>query len=161
DFALLAAAPTAFFVGQFVAARLRLPSEAGDLVGAGAGSAGTLAVNAVSPVVTARRPYQALGVFWLCLLAVAFAALAGPVARALGLSATDASALAQLWSADPGTGLGSQPRFLLLAVALIFFGVLRGRRAPADRSVFDLVPPFVLGFFAFAAARAIAEWLFS
>jgi uncharacterized integral membrane protein (TIGR00698 family) len=177
---LLAALPATFFLTQAAAIPLRVPRRLADLIAAGTMICGASAVNAVAPVVGARRQEQGVALATIFLYSAVALVLFRAVATAFGLGPADGG----LWSGlavndlASAVGVGAQMgpggaemaaasksvRILMLAPVLVLF---TWRQAGADRrskgtwaTLAAHVPGFVLGFLLFAAARAVGDRMF-
>jgi uncharacterized integral membrane protein (TIGR00698 family) len=177
--ALVAVIPTTFFLTHALAVPLRVPRALADLVAAGTMICGASAVNAVAPVIGARREDQGIALATVFVFsAVALIAFRG-VATATGLSALDAG----IWSglavndlasavsvgAQMGPGgaemaaAAKSARIVMLAPLLIAFAIGSGTGASsmdARRTAARHLPPFVAGFVALALVRAAGDALF-
>jgi uncharacterized membrane protein YadS len=140
---------------------------------------GASAVNAVAPVIGARRQEQGVALATIFLFSAvalvlfrSFAGAAGlPTAQAgiwSGLAVNDlASAVALGAQMGPGgaemAAVSKSARVLMLAPVLILFSLWRGDRAaprrPGDvgRAVAGHLPGFVLGFLVLAVVRAVGD----
>jgi uncharacterized integral membrane protein (TIGR00698 family) len=179
--ALLAAMPATYFVTQALAIPLRVPESLADLVASGTMVCGASAVNAVAPVIGARRQEQGVALATIFLFSavalVLFRSFAGavglPTAQAgiwSGLAVNDlASAVALGAQMGPGgaemAAVSKSARVLMLAPVLILFSLWRGDRTgprrPGDvgRTVAGHLPGFVLGFLVLAVVRAVGDRL--
>jgi uncharacterized integral membrane protein (TIGR00698 family) len=179
--ALLTAMPATFFVTQALAIPLGIPESLADLVASGTMVCGASAVNAVAPVIGARRQEQGVALATVFLFSavalVLFQSLAGAAGLPTrqggiwsGLAVNDlASAVALGAQMGPGgaemAAVSKSARVLMLAPVLILFSLWRGDRSasrrPADvgRTVAGHLPGFVLGFLVLALARAAGDRL--
>jgi uncharacterized integral membrane protein (TIGR00698 family) len=180
--ALLTAMPATFFVTHALAVPLRVSESFADLVASGTMICGASAVNAVAPVIGARRQEQgvALGTIFLysavaLVLFHSFAAVAGlsPHQGGIwsGLAVNDlASAVALGAQMGPGgaemAAVSKSARVLMLAPVLLLFSLWRGSRSTeasrpvgVGRTLAGHVPGFVLGFLALALLRAAGDRL--
>jgi len=180
--ALLTAMPATFFVTHALAVPLRVSASLADLIASGTMVCGASAVNAVAPVIGARRQEQgvALGTIFLfsAVALVLFHSLAGVVGLPpheggiwSGLAVNDlASAVALGAQMGPGgaemAAVSKSARVLMLAPVLILFSLWRGARtteAPravgVGRTLAGHIPGFVLGFLALALVRAAGDRL--
>ena len=171
-----ASVPSAFFVAHAVAAPLRVRRPLADLLAAGTMICGASAVNAVAPVVGARREEQGVAIGAVFLFSVVALVAFHPIAVALGL----APAHAGLWSGlavndlSSAVAVGQQmgeaggtmaaasksARIVLLAPIMLAFALMRMRAAPgADvgKRAAEQLPGFLLGYVALAVARALAD----
>lgn len=176
--ALVAAAtiPSSFFVAHAVAAPLGVRRPLADLLAGGTMICGASAVNAVAPVVGARREEQGVAVGAVFLFSVVALFLFRPVATLVGLDPGHAG----LWSGlavndlSSAVAVGQQmgeaggvtaaaaksSRILLMGPMLVVFALLRRRAAPgADvgKRVIDQLPGFLLGYVALAVVRAVLD----
>ncbi len=178
--ALVVALPATFLVTRALAIPLRVPTRLADLIASGTMICGASAVNAVAPVIGARRQEQGVALATIFLYsAVALvlfrsvAALAGltPHLAGLwsGLAVNDlASAVAVGAQMGPGgaemAAASKSARVLMLAPVLILFSLRRrdeGKPADLKRTIAGHVPGFVLGFLALAIARSGADALWA
>jgi uncharacterized integral membrane protein (TIGR00698 family) len=180
--ALLTAMPATFFVTQALAIPLGIPESLADLVASGTMVCGASAVNAVAPVIGARRQEQGVALATVFLFSAVALVLFHSLAGAAGLPARQggiwsglavndlASAVALGAQMGPGgaemAAVSKSARVLMLAPVLILFSLWRGDRSasrrPADvgRTVAGHLPGFVLGFLVLALARAAGDRLF-
>jgi uncharacterized integral membrane protein (TIGR00698 family) len=181
--ALAVALPTTFLVTRALAIPLRVPSRLADLIASGTMICGASAVNAVAPVIGARRQEQGVALATIFLYSAvalvlfrSIAALAGLTAHQAGiwsgLAVNDlASAVAVGAQMGPGgaemAAASKSARVLMLAPVLILFSLARqdertdGKRTDIKRTILGHVPGFVLGFLALAIARAGADALWA
>jgi uncharacterized integral membrane protein (TIGR00698 family) len=182
----LAAVPSAFFVAHTLAAALGIRRAMGDLVAGGTMICGASAINAIAPLVGARRDEQGIAIGVTFLFSVLALVAFRPIAVAIQLDPT----LAGIWSGlavndlSSAVAVGSQMggaggvmaaaaksvRVLLLAPVLVIFAVMRrdvqpirgsgSARASMRQSIVDQLPAFVLGYLALAIVRAIGDRLF-
>ena len=178
--AVLTAMPATFFVTQALAIPLRVPESLADLVASGTMVCGASAVNAVAPVIGARRQEQGVALATIFLFSavalVLFRSFAGAAGLAIsqagiwsGLAVNDlASAVALGAQMGPGgaemAAVSKSARVLMLAPVLILFSLWRADRAarrPGDvgRTVAGHLPGFVLGFLVLAVIRALGDRL--
>jgi uncharacterized integral membrane protein (TIGR00698 family) len=178
---ILAAIPTTFFLTHALAVPLRVPRALADLVAAGTMICGASAVNAVAPVIGARKHDQAIALATVFLFsAIAMVTFRG-VAIAMGLSPLDggiwsglsvndlASAVAVGAQMGPGgaemAAASKSARIVMLAPMLVMFALLRAdpsERAQSGgfvRAAVKHLPPFVAGFVVLAVFRAIGDSL--
>ena len=170
--------PATFLVAHATAGLLGLRREMADLVAIGTMICGASAVNALAPVIFARRRDQGLAVTAIFLFSVVALITFVPVGRALGLD----TELAGLWSGlavndlSSSVAVGSQfgedesllaavaksIRILFLGPFLIGFSLLR-RHAPAEKSVWlrlaGHVPLFVVGYLLMFGLRVLGDAL--
>lgn len=177
--AIAAALPTTFFLTHAVAVPLRVPRSLADLIAAGTMICGASAVNAMAPVVGAKKEEQGIALGTVFLFSVGALVIFHPVADALGVAPPDAG----LWSGlavndlSSAVAVGAQmgpggaemaaasksARVVLLAPLLIVFALLRsekGASADVRRHALQQLPAFVAGFVALAVARAVGDQLF-
>ena len=83
---LIFALPCAFFLTHVAAQKLGLRREMGDLLSIGSMVCGASAINALSPVIYARRRDQGLAITAVFLFSIVALMAFYPVAQALGLS---------------------------------------------------------------------------
>jgi uncharacterized integral membrane protein (TIGR00698 family) len=178
--ALAVALPTTFFVTRALAVPLRVPSRLANLIASGTMICGASAVNAVAPVIGARRQEQGVALATIFLYsAVALvlfrsvAALAGLTSHQAGiwsgLAVNDlASAVAVGAQMGPGgaemAAASKSARVLMLAPVLILFSLSRrgeGQRTDVKRTIVGHVPGFVVGFLALAIARYAGDRLWA
>ena len=180
---LVTALPTTFFVTRALAIPLRVPRRLADLIASGTMICGASAVNAVAPVIGARRQEQGVALATIFLYSAVALVLFRAVAAAVGLDAHQGG----IWSglavndlasavavgAQMGTGgaemaaVSKSARVLMLAPVLILFSLWRADRATrADRTVglgrtvVGHIPGFVVGFLVLALVRAAGDRLF-
>jgi uncharacterized integral membrane protein (TIGR00698 family) len=177
--ALVAAIPTTFFVTHALAIPLRVPRRLADMVAAGTMICGASAVNAVAPVIGARRQEQGVALATIFLYSavalVAFRFVASAVGLTpqqggiwSGLAVNDlASAVAVGAQMGPGgaemAAVSKSARIIMLAPVLIMFSLYRTNGAgPSNigRTAVGHFPKFVIGFLALALARAGGDALF-
>lgn len=175
--AALCVVPTTFFLAHALGAAMGLRRPMTDLIAAGTMICGSSAVNAVAPVVGARREEQGVAIASIFLFSVAallafppIAALAGldPAYAGLwsGLSVNDLSSAVAVGNQMGGAGgvmaaASKSGRILLLAPALLVLSLLRGG-GPKDvrRSALEQLPRFLLGYIALAVLRAVGDRAF-
>jgi uncharacterized integral membrane protein (TIGR00698 family) len=177
--ALGTALPTTFLLTHALAVPLKVPRRLADLVAAGTMICGASAVNAVAPVIGARRQEQGVALATIFLFsAVALVLFRGVAAAAAltahqsglwsGLAVNDlASAVAVGAQMGPGgaemAAVSKSARVLMLAPVLVLFSLARGpreARAELGRTFLGHVPGFVLGFLALTLARAAGDAAF-
>jgi uncharacterized integral membrane protein (TIGR00698 family) len=176
--ALVTALPTTFCLTHALAWPLRVPRRLADLVAVGTMICGASAVNAVAPVIGARRQEQGVALATVFLFsAVALvcfrviAAAAGLTAHQgglwSGLSVNDlASAVAVGAQMGPGgaemAAVSKSARVLMLAPLLVVFSLARGGEARSElrRTFLGHIPGFVVGFLALTGARAAGDAAF-
>ena len=141
------ALPTTYFLTHALAVPLRVPRRLADLVAAGTMICGASAVNAVAPVIGARRQEQGVALATIFLFSAVALVLFRFVAGAAGLTAHQgglwgglavndlASAVAVGAQMGPGgaemAAVSKSARVLMLAPLLVMFSFSRG--APAER----------------------------
>jgi uncharacterized integral membrane protein (TIGR00698 family) len=177
---LAVALPTTFFVTRALAVPLRVPSRLADLIASGTMICGASAVNAVAPVIGARRQEQGVALATIFLYSavamVLFRSLAALVGLTVhqaglwsGLAVNDlASAVAVGAQMGPGgaemAAASKSARVLMLAPVLILFSLARGgdgQRAGVRQTIAGHIPGFVVGFLALAIARAAGDALWA
>ncbi|HEX3902135.1 MAG TPA: putative sulfate exporter family transporter [Polyangia bacterium] len=180
---LATALPTTFFVTHALAIPLRVPRRLADLVASGTMICGASAVNAVAPVIGARRQEQGVALATIFLYSAVALVLFRTVATAAGLGAHQAgiwsglavndlaSAVAVGAQMGPGgaemAAVSKSARVLMLAPVLVLFSLWRvdrttriDRRAALGRTVAGHIPGFVVGFLLLALVRAAGDRLF-
>ncbi|HEY3820447.1 MAG TPA: putative sulfate exporter family transporter [Polyangiaceae bacterium] len=173
-----ASIPSAFLVAHAVAAPLGVRRPLGDLLAGGTMICGASAVNALAPVVGARREEQGVAIGAVFLFSVVALVAFHPIATLVGLDAAHAG----LWSGlavndlSSAVAVGQQmgeaggtmaaaaksSRIVLMAPMLVVLSLMRRRAAPgADvgKRALDQLPGFLLGYVALAAARAAIDRL--
>jgi uncharacterized integral membrane protein (TIGR00698 family) len=177
--ALGTALPTTFLLTHALAVPLKVPRRLADLVAAGTMICGASAVNAVAPVIGARRQEQGVALATIFLFSAVALVLFRVVAGAAGLTAHQgglwsglavndlASAVAVGAQMGPGgaemAAVSKSARVLMLAPLLVLFSLARGpreTRADLGRTFLGHVPGFVLGFLALTLARAAGDAAF-
>jgi len=179
---LVIALPTTFFVTRALAIPLRVPGRLADLIAAGTMICGASAVNAVAPVIGARRQEQGVALATIFLYSAVALVLFRAVAAAAGLDAHQGG----IWSglavndlasavavgAQMGAGgaemaaVSKSARVLMLAPVLILFSLWRAEHLAGDRpvglgrTVVGHIPGFVVGFLILALLRAAGDRLF-
>ena len=180
---LLTALPTTFFLTHALAIPLRVPRRLADLIAAGTMICGASAINAVAPVIGARRQEQGVALATIFLYSAVALVLFRAVATAAGLGAHQGG----IWSglavndlasavavgAQMGSGgaemaaVSKSARVLMLAPVLILFSLWRAdrtaradRQAALGRTVAGHIPGFVVGFLLLALVRAAGDRLF-
>jgi uncharacterized integral membrane protein (TIGR00698 family) len=176
---LATAIPATFFLTHALAVPLRVSRPLADLIAAGTMICGASAVNAVAPLIGARREDQAIALGTVFLFSTVALVAFRYVAVSAGLSPHDggiwgglavndlASAVAVGAQMGPGgaemAAASKSMRILLLAPVLIGFGLARrpnGHRGDLRRTAAKHVPPFVAGFLVMVLVRAGADALF-
>jgi uncharacterized integral membrane protein (TIGR00698 family) len=175
--------PTTFFVTRALAIPLRVPRRLANLIASGTMICGASAVNAVAPVIGARRQEQGVALATIFLYSAVALVLFRTVAAAAGLTAHQggiwsglavndlASAVAVGAQMGPGgaemAAVSKSARVLMLAPVLILFSLWRAdrathvdRRIGLGRTVIGHVPGFVVGFLILALLRAAGDRLF-
>jgi uncharacterized integral membrane protein (TIGR00698 family) len=173
-----ASIPSTFFVAHAVAAPLGVRRPLGDLLAGGTMICGASAVNALAPVVGARREEQGVAIGAVFLFSVVALVAFHPLATLVGLDAAHAG----LWSGlavndlSSAVAVGQQmgeaggtmaaaaksSRIVLMAPMLVVLSLMRRRAAPgADvgKRALDQLPGFLLGYVALAVARALLDRL--
>ncbi|HEX3346112.1 MAG TPA: putative sulfate exporter family transporter, partial [Polyangiaceae bacterium] len=171
-----ASIPSAFFVAHAVAAPLGVRRPLGDLLAGGTMICGASAVNALAPVVGARREEQGVAIGAVFLFSVVALVAFHPIATLVGLDAAHAG----LWSGlavndlSSAVAVGQQmgeaggtmaaaaksSRIVLMAPMLVVLSLVRRRAAPgADvgKRALDQLPGFLLGYVGLAVARAVVD----
>ncbi|HVU52684.1 MAG TPA: putative sulfate exporter family transporter [Polyangia bacterium] len=173
------ALPTTFFLTHALAVPLGVPRRLADLVAAGTMICGASAVNAVAPVIGARRQEQGVALATVFLFSAVALVLFRAVAGAAGLDAHQgglwsglavndlASAVAVGAQMGPGgaemAAVSKSARVLMLAPILVLFSLARGQRAARGelgRTFLGHVPGFVVGFLVLTLARAAGDAAF-
>jgi len=178
---ILFALPTAFFLTHSAARWLGLRQELGDLLSIGTMICGASAINALSPVIYARRRDQGLAITAVFLFSVVALLVFYPVAQALGLSEEFSGLWAGLAVNDlsGAVAVGSQfsgsaeviaaasksVRIMLLGPILILFTVLRPTTRGEDPDLeqnkwIAHFPKFILGYFLFFGFRVLGDATF-
>lgn len=173
--------PAVFLVVHAVSRRLGLRRELGDLLGMGTMVCGASAINALAPVIVARRRDQGLAIAAIFVFSVVALLAFRPIAIALelppdlgglwaGLAVNDFSS-----SVAVGRQIGEDSalvaaaskslRVLMLGPLLVLFGLLR---RPADRSEAESggtlrrhFPLFVLGYLVLFGVRVAGDAAFA
>lgn len=173
--------PLAFLTTHAVAMLFGLRRPLADVLSAGTMICGGSAVNAVAPVVAARREEQAIALGAMYLFSLAALVLFRPVALIMGLSPQDAGiwsglAVQDLASAvavgaqmgDGGSAMAAAAKSLrvaLLAPTMIVFALLRRQEgAPPKelrKTALDLIPLFVVGYVVLGIVRTVGDRLFA
>ncbi len=170
--------PSAFFVTHTVSTALGVRRPMADLIAGGTMICGASAVNAVAPVAGARREEQGIAIATIFLFSVVALIVFRPIATLVGLDGAHAG----LWSGlavndlSSAIAVGKQmgemggemaaaaksTRVLLLAPTLVVLAFLRRDTAPKDiqKSALDNLPGYLLGYVAFALARAAGDRAF-
>ncbi len=175
--------PSVFFVAHVLATMLGVRRPMADLLAGGTMICGASAINALAPVVGARRQEQGLAIGVVFLFSVVAMFAFQPIAAWAGLSPT----MAGLWSGlavndlASAVAVGSQmgdeggvmaaaaksARILLLAPTLIILALLRRTGPAADKGgsvrtgLRAHLPGFLLGYIALALVRAAGDRLFA
>jgi len=180
--ALAVALPATFLVTRAAAVPLRVPRRLADLIAAGTMICGASAVNAVAPVIDARRQEQGVALATIFLFSAVALVMFRSVAAAVGfephqggiwsgLAVNDlASAVAVGAQMGPGgaemAAASKSVRVLMLAPVLILFSLSRreirrsgeaGRTDAPPPALWGHVPGFVVGFVLLAVARAAGD----
>ena len=173
-----AALPSVFFVTHAIASVFALRRPMADLIAGGTMICGASAVNAVAPIAGARRDEQGLAIGTIFLFSVVALLTFRPIAMAIGLDEVHAG----LWSGlavndlSSAIAVGKQmgevggvmaaasksARVLMLAPTLILLALIRRDGAPQSvrKSIVEQLPGYLLGYIAFAIARAAGDRLF-
>jgi uncharacterized integral membrane protein (TIGR00698 family) len=178
---LLFALPCAFFLTHVAAQMLGLRRELGDLLSIGSMVCGASAINALSPVIYARRRDQGLAITAVFLFSVVALVAFYPVAQALGLSDEFGGLWAGLAVNDLSSSIavGSQfsedasimaaaaksVRIMMLGPLLIMFSFIRPTRRGRDPeeespSMMAHFPMFILGYFLLFGVRVLGDATF-
>jgi uncharacterized integral membrane protein (TIGR00698 family) len=177
--ALATALPTTYLLTHAFAVPLGVPKRLAHLVAAGTMICGASAVNAVAPVIGARRQEQGVALATIFLFSAVALVVFRAVAQGLGLTphagglwsglAVNDLASAVAVGAQMGPGgsemaaLSKSARVLMLAPLLVLFSLSRGAapsRSELGRTVRSHIPGFVIGFLVLAFARAGGDALF-
>ncbi|MGD0528983.1 MAG: putative sulfate exporter family transporter [Polyangiaceae bacterium] len=173
-----ASIPSAFFVAHAVAAPLGVRRPLGDLLAGGTMICGASAVNALAPVVGARREEQGVAIGAVFLFSVIALVAFHPIATLVGLDPAHAG----LWSGlavndlSSAVAVGQQmgeaggtmaaaaksARIVLMAPMLVVLSLMRRKAAPgADvgKRALDQLPAFLLGYVGLAIVRALVDHL--
>mgnify|MGYP001164839432 CR=1 FL=1 len=172
--------PVTFFVAHTVAGLLGLRREIADLIAIGTMVCGASAINALAPVVYARRRDQGLAVATVFLFSVVALLTFVPVGTTVGLNSESAG----LWAGVAVNDLSSSVavgrqfggdesliatmakaiRILLLGPLLIGFSLLR-RQSPAEGSArlrfAAHLPFFLIGYILMFGVRLLGDALIS
>jgi uncharacterized integral membrane protein (TIGR00698 family) len=171
-----ASIPSAFLVAHAVAAPLGVRRPLGDLLAGGTMICGASAVNALAPIVGARREEQGVAIGAVFLFSVVALVAFHPLATLVGLDAAHAG----LWSGlavndlSSAVAVGQQmgdvggtmaaaaksSRIVLMAPMLVVLSLMRRRAAPgADvgKRALDQLPGFLLGYVGLAIARVLLD----
>ncbi|MES1204971.1 MAG: putative sulfate exporter family transporter, partial [Pseudomonadota bacterium] len=178
--ALAVALPTTFMVTRAAAVPLRVPHRLADLIAAGTMICGASAVNAVAPVIGARRQEQGVALATIFLYSAVALVLFRSIAEAAGLAPHQggiwsglavndlASAVAVGAQMGPGgaemAAASKSARVLMLAPVLILFSLGRresGQTRDARPTLAGHIPGFVVGFVVLAVARAAGDGLWA
>ena len=170
--------PTAFYLTHCASRWLGLRREMGDLLSIGTMICGASAINALSPVVNARRRDQGLAITAVFLFSIVALLLFYPVAQSLdlsdefgglwaGLAVNDLSssvAVGEQFSGDASViaAAAKSVRIILLGPLLILFSVIRNRAQGVESlesksSWFNHFPMFILGYFLFFGLRLLGD----
>jgi uncharacterized integral membrane protein (TIGR00698 family) len=177
--AIATALPTTYCLTHALAWPLRVPRRLADLVAVGTMICGASAVNAVAPVIGARRQEQGVALATVFLFSALALVLFRIVAGAAGLTAHQgglwsglavndlASAVAVGAQMGPGgaemAAVSKSARVLMLAPLLVAFSLTRGTTGPRPdlrRTFLGHIPGFVFGFLALTGARAAGDAAF-
>lgn len=170
--------PSAFFVAHALAGALAIRRPMADLLAGGTMICGASAINAVAPVVGARREEQGVAIGVVFLFSVVALVVFRPVAALVGLTPEQAGlwgglAVNDLASAVAvGNQMGGEggviaaaaksARVLLLAPVLVLLAFVR-RTGPATTTSQGLLahlPRFLLGYIGLAVVRALGDRVF-
>jgi len=178
---LVFALPCAFFLTHVASYKLGLRRELGDLLSIGSMICGASAINALSPVIYARRRDQGLAITAVFLFSIVALVSFYPVAQALGLTDEYGGLWAGLAVNDlsSSVAVGSQfseegaiiataaksVRIMLLGPLLIMFSLIRPTRRGRDPeqkspSLLSHFPKFILGYFLFFGVRVWGDATF-
>ena len=178
---MLFALPSAFFLTHFVTGRLGLRPEMGDLISIGTMICGASAINALSPVVYARRRDQGLAISAVFVFSLVALLLFLPVSRAVGLSdefsglwaglavndLSSSVAVGSQFSDDAGliATAAKSLRILLLGPMLLLFSLLRrsGRKTQDSKGLSQIsqhLPLFIVGYLIFFGVRVAGDAAF-
>ncbi len=178
---MLFALPSALLLTHFVTGRLGLRPEMGDLISIGTMICGASAINALSPVVFARRRDQGLAISAVFVFSLAALLLFLPVGRAVGLPDEFSGLWAGLAVNDlsSSVAVGSQfsddagliatatksLRILLLGPMLLMFSLLRrsGRSTQESNRLSQIsqhLPLFIVGYLLFFGVRLAGDAAF-
>lgn len=172
------ALPSAFFVAHALASLLVVRRPMADVLAGGTMICGASAINAIAPVVGARREEQGVAIGVVFLFSVVALVVFRPIAEAVGL----APDMAGLWSGlavndlasavAVGNQMGGEggvmaaaaksARVLLLAPVLVVLALVR-RTGPAAKETQGLashLPRFLLGYIGLAIVRALGDRAF-
>ncbi|HEX4404798.1 MAG TPA: putative sulfate exporter family transporter [Polyangia bacterium] len=177
--ALMTALPTTYFVTHALAIPLKVPRRLADLVAAGTMICGASAINAVAPVVGARRQEQGVALATIFLYSAVALVLFRAIAHAAGLTAgqgglwsglavNDLASAVAVGAQMGGSGaemaaVSKSARVLMLAPILVMFSLSRGTagsRADLKRTIVGHIPGFVVGFLVLTFVRAGGDALF-
>lgn len=172
------ALPSAFFVTHALATALAIRRPMADVLAGGTMICGASAINAIAPVVGARREEQGVAIGVVFLFSVVALVAFRPLAAWVGLTPE----MAGLWSGlavndlasavAVGNQMGGEggvmaaaaksARVLLLAPVLIVLALMRRSGPPAagSQGLAAHLPRFLLGYIALAVVRAIGDRMF-
>ncbi|HVV49194.1 MAG TPA: putative sulfate exporter family transporter [Polyangia bacterium] len=182
--ALLTALPATYLMTHALAVPLKVHRRLADMIATGTMICGASAVNAVAPVIGARRQDQGVALATIFLYSAVALVLFRSFATAAGLTtpqggiwsglAVNDLASAVALGAQMGSGgaemaaASKSARVLMLAPVLILFSLWgAGRSVPAERpaglrlgrTILGYVPGFVVGFLILALLRAAGDRL--
>ncbi|HIN85940.1 MAG TPA: putative sulfate exporter family transporter [Myxococcales bacterium] len=179
---LLFALPCAFFLTHVAAQKLGLRREMGDLLSIGSMVCGASAINALSPVIYARRRDQGLAITAVFLFSIVALVAFYPLAQALGLSdeygglwaglavndLSSSVAVGEQFSSDASViaAAAKSVRIMLLGPLLILFSLIRpARRGQKSKrqtpSMMSHFPKFILGYFLLFGLRVWGDSAFN
>jgi uncharacterized integral membrane protein (TIGR00698 family) len=171
--------PSAFFVTHTAAILFGVRRPMADLIAGGTMICGASAVNAVAPVAGARREEQGIAIATIFLVSIVALIAFRPIATLVGLDGAHAGLWAGLAVNDLSSAIavGKQmgemggemaaasksTRVLMLAPALIMLAFVRRDTAPKDvqKSAFDNLPGYLLGYVLLAIFRAAGDRIFA
>lgn len=174
---LACALPSVFFVVQSINHFMGLRREMGDLLAIGTMICGASAINALAPVLVARRHEQGLSISVIFVFSIVALFGFAPLAQYLGIEGEMAGLWAGLAVNDlsSAVAVGSQFgdasevvataaksfRIILLGPILIFFGFIRTpgteRNTSKEPGLLSHFPRFILGYFFCFALRILGD----
>ncbi len=173
----LVALPSAFFVAHALGAVLGVRRPLTDLLAGGTMICGASAVNAIAPISGAHREEQGVAIGVMFLFSVVALVCFQPVAAWVGLdphfsgiwsglAVNDLSSAVAVGSQMGGEGgvmaaASKSARVLMLAPTLVAFSLVRSDSGPktVQKSIFDQLPRFVLGYVGLAVVRTVGDRL--